>query len=191
MERVFLSLYYPEPEFLNFLGSPNIDSKEPIPSGYVAWRIGRQPYSFSVPSPHRLLKNSSTAYRFRPQRMFRWRQIGHGLATCMSGVNVVVPASSSVLSFHQGSINSLATSIGLLVQNYFSKCQRERGGSIVVLFYCCNTLSHGPNKYKDTKPRGVPRILAGGCTFLADPLPADPQPWAQLSKDCCLIYNYV
>jgi hypothetical protein len=20
---------------------------------------------------------------------------------------------------------------------------------------------------------------------------ADPQPWAQLSKDCCLIYNYV
>ncbi len=48
----------------------------------------------------------------------------------------------------------------------------------------------------------------GGCTFLADlPLPppppdldvdpdphqnnADPQPWAQLSKDCCLIYNYM
>ncbi len=53
----------------------------------------------------------------------------------------------------------------------------------------------------------------GGCTFLAeltpdpdphqdfeldpDPAPnphqnnADPQPWAQLSKDCCLIYNYV
>jgi len=57
----------------------------------------------------------------------------------------------------------------------------------------------------------------GGCTFLADLHPppppgsgsgsgedfeldpdpdphqnnADPQPWAQLSKDCCLIYNYV
>ncbi len=55
----------------------------------------------------------------------------------------------------------------------------------------------------------------GGCTFLADltrppdldldpdphqdleldPDPhqnnADPQPWAQLSNDCCLIYNYI
>ncbi len=58
----------------------------------------------------------------------------------------------------------------------------------------------------------------GGCTFLADLPPpppdldldpdphqdfeldlvmdphqnnADPQPWAQLSKDCCLIYYYV
>jgi hypothetical protein len=55
--------------------------------------------------------------------------------------------------------------------------------------------------------RGVPRILPGGCTFLADLPPppdldldldpdphqnnADPQPWALQSKDCCLIYNYV
>jgi hypothetical protein len=56
----------PEPEFLNFLMNPRIDSKEPFPPGCVAWRgtTGgpvRQPYSYSVSSPHRLLKNSSTA----------------------------------------------------------------------------------------------------------------------------------
>ncbi len=68
--------------------------------------------------------------------------------------------------------------------------------------------------------RDVLGFCQGGCTFLADlpPLPpdldqdsdphqdfeldldpaldphqnnADPKPWAQLSKDCCLIYNYV
>ncbi len=60
------------------------------------------------------------------------------------------------------------------------------------------------------KARGVPRILPGGSPppdLDLDPDPhqefelypdldphqniADPQPWAQLSKDCCLIYNYV
>jgi hypothetical protein len=66
--------------------------------------------------------------------------------------------------------------------------------------------------------RGVPRILPGGMHIFGWPTPhpphphldpdpdphqdfeldpdphqinADPQPWAQLSKDCCLIYNYV
>jgi hypothetical protein len=63
--------------------------------------------------------------------------------------------------------------------------------------------------------RDVPRILTGVMHPLPPPPPdldldpdphqdfeldpdpaphqnnADPQPWAQLSKDCCLIYNYV
>jgi hypothetical protein len=73
--------------------------------------------------------------------------------------------------------------------------------------------------YKRGRGRGVPRILPGGDAhfWLTYPLPppgsgsdpdphqdfeldpdpapdphqnnADPQPWAQLSKDCCLIYN--
>ncbi len=40
------------------LWSPGIDSKEWIPAAYVAWRA----YSSSVPSPHRLFKNSSSGY---------------------------------------------------------------------------------------------------------------------------------
>jgi hypothetical protein len=50
--------------------------------------------------------------------------------------------------------------------------------------------------------RGVPRILPGGMHIFGQPTPsppdldvdqnnADPKPWAQLSKDYCLIYNYV
>jgi hypothetical protein len=39
------------------LRSRRIDSKEPIPPG-----CERQPYSYSVPSPHRLFKNSSTVF---------------------------------------------------------------------------------------------------------------------------------
>ncbi len=43
------------------LRSPRIDSKEQTPPGCVTWRASiRQPYSYSVPSPHRLFKNSDT-----------------------------------------------------------------------------------------------------------------------------------
>jgi hypothetical protein len=45
------------------LWSPGIDSKEWIPSAYVAWRAGAitlGPYSYSVPSPNRFFKNSSS-----------------------------------------------------------------------------------------------------------------------------------
>jgi hypothetical protein len=44
------------------LRSPRIDSTEPIPPDCLAWRGGpvRQPFPYSVPSPHRLFKNSST-----------------------------------------------------------------------------------------------------------------------------------
>ena len=69
----------------------------------------------------------------------------------------------------------------------------------------------GGKKWGVGAPRGVPRILPGGMhifgwpppppdldldpdpnqDFELDPDPhqnnADPQPWAQLSKDCCLI----
>ncbi len=48
-----------EPEFFNILRSPRIDSQEPIPPGFVAWRAGTTTL-YSVPSPHRLFKNSST-----------------------------------------------------------------------------------------------------------------------------------
>jgi hypothetical protein len=48
-----------KPEFSTFK-DPSIDSKEPIPSGFVAWRAGTTTYSYSVPSPHTLFKNSST-----------------------------------------------------------------------------------------------------------------------------------
>ncbi len=40
---------------------PGINSKEWIPPAYVAWRAGTiTGYSYSVPSPHRLFKNSSS-----------------------------------------------------------------------------------------------------------------------------------
>jgi hypothetical protein len=43
------------------LRSARIDSKDSVPPAYVAWRGPvRQPYSYSVPNPHRLFKNSST-----------------------------------------------------------------------------------------------------------------------------------
>jgi hypothetical protein len=44
------------------LSAPGIDSKESISPAYVAWRAGMNTllYFKSVPSPHRLLKNSST-----------------------------------------------------------------------------------------------------------------------------------
>ncbi len=43
-----------------FLRSPGIDSKESIPPVYVAGRAGTTTFSYSVPSPHRLFKNSCT-----------------------------------------------------------------------------------------------------------------------------------
>ncbi len=45
------------------LRSPGFDSKEPILPGCAVQPCGpvRQPYSYSVPSSHRLFKNSSTA----------------------------------------------------------------------------------------------------------------------------------
>ncbi len=46
--------------FFKLLRIPRIDYKEPIPPGHVAWRPVRQPYSYSLPSPHRLFYNSST-----------------------------------------------------------------------------------------------------------------------------------
>ncbi len=44
--------------------SPRIDSKEPIPPSCVAWRAGTTTLSYSVASPHRLFKNSSTVLKF-------------------------------------------------------------------------------------------------------------------------------
>jgi hypothetical protein len=41
-----------------------MDAKESIPPAYVAWRAGTQPYSYSVPSPHRLFKNSISEPEF-------------------------------------------------------------------------------------------------------------------------------
>ncbi len=39
-----------------------IDSKKPIPPGCVAWRAGTTTLFYSVPSPHRLFKNTSTVW---------------------------------------------------------------------------------------------------------------------------------
>jgi hypothetical protein len=48
---------------VKLLRSPGINSKASIPPAYVAWRAStRYPYSYSVRSPHRLSKNSSTGY---------------------------------------------------------------------------------------------------------------------------------
>jgi hypothetical protein len=47
-------------QILKLLRSQRIDAKEPIPPGCVALQPVRQSYSYSVPSPHRLFKNSST-----------------------------------------------------------------------------------------------------------------------------------
>jgi hypothetical protein len=43
---------------LKLLRSQEIDSKGYIPPAYVAWRPVRQPFSYSVPCPHRLFWNS-------------------------------------------------------------------------------------------------------------------------------------
>ncbi len=57
--------YVARARIFKLLRSPRTDSKEPIPPGCVAWRGPvRQPYSYSVPSPHRLFENSSSGYDF-------------------------------------------------------------------------------------------------------------------------------
>jgi hypothetical protein len=49
------------------LRSPRINSKESIPPAYVAWRASTTTlYSYSLPSPHRLFKNSSTGPKLAP-----------------------------------------------------------------------------------------------------------------------------
>jgi hypothetical protein len=54
--------HMPEPRarFFKRLRSPEIDSKESIPPTYVADGLVQQSYSYLVPSPHGLFKNSST-----------------------------------------------------------------------------------------------------------------------------------
>ncbi len=49
--------------FFKFLRRPRIGSKEPIMPGCVAWSAVRQSYSYSVPSPQRLFKNSITGFQ--------------------------------------------------------------------------------------------------------------------------------
>ncbi len=50
-------------QIFKLLRSLRIDSKEPIPPGCVALRASTKPYSYSVPSPQRLFKNSSTDFQ--------------------------------------------------------------------------------------------------------------------------------
>ncbi len=49
--------------------SPGIDSMESISTGSVAWRDGTTSYSYSVPSPNRLFKNSGTGLSYWPVRL--------------------------------------------------------------------------------------------------------------------------
>ncbi len=52
------------------LRSPGIDSKELIPPAYVAWRAGTITlFLLGFPSPHRLFKNSTSAFYDALQRM--------------------------------------------------------------------------------------------------------------------------
>ncbi len=48
----------PEPEFLNSLRSPRINSKEPISPDCEAWQAGTATLTNPIPSPHRLQKVS-------------------------------------------------------------------------------------------------------------------------------------
>ncbi len=55
-----LGLPAKQSRIFKLLRSPRTDAKEPIPPGCVVWRAGTTTYSYSVPSPRRLLfKNSS------------------------------------------------------------------------------------------------------------------------------------
>ncbi len=54
--------YVAESEFFKLLWSPGTDSNESMPSTYVSRRAGTKPYSYSVPIPNRLFKNSSPVY---------------------------------------------------------------------------------------------------------------------------------
>ncbi len=68
---------------LKLLRSPIIDSKEPISPRCVAWWAGTTTLFLSIPSPHRLFKNSSTVHCTvpTPSRLTRiylhhWRDAG-------------------------------------------------------------------------------------------------------------------
>jgi hypothetical protein len=50
-----------EPEFLNIKGSPGIDSNASIPPAYIATGGPVRIFSYLVPNPHRMFKNSSSA----------------------------------------------------------------------------------------------------------------------------------
>jgi hypothetical protein len=56
--HVLLYYQYTRARIFKLLRIPRIDSKKLIPPGYGG--PVRQPYSYSVPSPYRLFKNSST-----------------------------------------------------------------------------------------------------------------------------------
>jgi hypothetical protein len=61
----------------------------------VAWRVGMtilEPYSYSVPGPHRLSKNSSTAYDCRTTLP---AYIGGPVRQPHAGVNFILPASEA------------------------------------------------------------------------------------------------
>ncbi len=67
------------------LWSPEIDSKESIPPAYVAHGGPvREPYSYLVPGPHRLFKNSSSGVRI----IKLWRKQPRRRITVMSSSNV-------------------------------------------------------------------------------------------------------
>jgi hypothetical protein len=59
------------------LRSPGIDSKESVQPAYVAWR----PYSFSVPSLHRLFHNYSTVLEFLNYLWGAKNRVGTGLSS--------------------------------------------------------------------------------------------------------------
>jgi hypothetical protein len=52
-------------QIFKLLRSPRIDSKEPIRQAMQPGGLVRQPYSYSVPSPQRLLKNSSAKWNLQ------------------------------------------------------------------------------------------------------------------------------
>ena len=61
--KILKSRTFKKSSILIVIRSPRIDSKERIPPRCVARQAGiRQPSSYSVPSPHRMFKNSSPAY---------------------------------------------------------------------------------------------------------------------------------
>ncbi len=76
-------LFHPDQSYehrariFKLLRSPRSDSKESIPPGNVACRRGgpvREPYSFSVPSPHRQFKTSSTGLNseYKEEMRTKW-----------------------------------------------------------------------------------------------------------------------
>jgi hypothetical protein len=59
-------------------------SKESIPPVYLACRVGRQPYSYSVPSLHRLFKVSSTEESHNFFLSWNWLLRANTASTCHS-----------------------------------------------------------------------------------------------------------